>query len=122
MTKAKTTDRSHVTRTRSVTKDHRGVVVGSEVGVTLPIGDTTAHLRFSFWHERIAKSDSQEEILRTVNLVDEFNEEELNRRVPKYRRLIARMLNEEDDDDEPKKKDSDVQARARKRMKKGKKK
>jgi hypothetical protein len=54
--------------------------------------------------------------------VDEFNEEELNRRVPKYRRLIARMLNEEDDDDKPKKKDSDVQTRARKRMKKGKKK
>lgn len=119
-TKGKTTtDRSHAKP--KVTRDHRGVVVGSEIGVTLPIGDTTAHLRFSFWHERIAKSDSADEIRRTASLVDDFNEAELDRRTKKYLRLIARIMNEDDDeeeDDEPKKKgkkQQSVQERARAR-------
>lgn len=99
---------------RTVKKTDSGqVVVGSEVGVTIPVGDTTAHLRFSFWHERLAKSDSQAEIKRVANLVDEFNEEEVDRRVEKYRKVIKRIL-QEDDDEEPR--GSTVQDRARKKM------
>lgn len=114
--------KAEVARSKArVTRDHRGVVVGSEIGVTLPIGDSTAHLRFSFWHERIAKSDSVDEIRKTAALVDEFNEAELDRRMQKYLRLIKRILNEEEADDEPAtkkgkgKKEQSVQERARAR-------
>ncbi len=89
-----------------------GVRVWSEVGLTIPIGDTTAHLRFAFGHERIAKNGTQEEIRKTAALVDEFNESELERRVEKYRRLITRVMQEQD---EPEIKS--VQARARRKMK-----
>jgi hypothetical protein len=86
-TSTKTTDRSHA-RKRSTGE----VIVGSEVGVTLPIGDSTAHLRFSFWHERISPSDSEEDIKATAALVDDFNEAEIERRVKKYRRLVKREM------------------------------
>lgn len=75
------------------------VRMGSEVGVTLPIEDTTAHIRFSFWSERLAKNDSQEELKRTAALIDEFNEAELERRVRKYQRLIRRVSEDDDDED-----------------------
>lgn len=101
------------------------VRVWSEVGVTLPIGESTAHLRFSFGHERLSKSGSQAEIQKTAALVDEFNEAELDRRVVKYRRLIGRILSAEDDEvDEVRSKKNrkkSVQERAQKRLKKGKK-
>lgn len=125
-TKRKPAPERSRSKTRTVTKDHRGVVVGSEVAVTIPIGDTTAHLRFGFWHERIAPGSSQESIRKTAELVDEFNEDELNRRLEKYRRLIIRVMNEEDldededeDEERPKRKKSksSVQERARKKMK-----
>lgn len=75
--------------------------VGSEIGLTLPIGDnTTAHLRFSFWSERLSKNDSMDELKRTAALVDEFNEAELERRVRKYQRLIKRTLEEDEEEDE----------------------
>lgn len=114
---AESKKKAPIERTHSkprITRDERGVVVGSEVGITLPIDDTTAHIRFSFWHERIAKDDTVEEIRKTVMLVDEFNEAELERRIKKYRRLVRREL-----DGEPKKKKGkSVQERAKKRMKK----
>lgn len=103
------------------TDDPAKVIVGSEVGVTLPVGDTTAHIRFSFWHERVS-GPSVAAIRRTADQIDEFNEAELERRVRKYRRVIERTLNDEDSDEpdaEPrKKKKGSVQDRARKRMKK----
>jgi hypothetical protein len=74
-------------------------IVGSEIGVTIPIGDTTAHLRFSFWHERIAKNGTQAELKRVTNALEEFNEAELERQITKARRTIQRVLN--GDDDEP---------------------
>lgn len=71
------------------------VRVWSELGVTLPIGETTAHIRFSFGHERIAKS-TQADIDRAEALVDEFNEKVLDKRVKKHVRTINRILNEAD--------------------------
>ena len=111
--KKPTTDRSHAQH--RVTIDARGVVVGSEIGLTIPIDDSTAHLRFSFWHERIATDDSVEAIKEAAALVDEFNEAELERRLKKYRRIAKRELNESKADAEKKRKNS-VQARAKKRM------
>src|SRR6478735_2538606 len=60
------------------------VRVWSEVGLTVPVGDTTAHIRFLFGHERIAKNDTQEEIKRTEKLIDEFNEAVVEAKVRKY--------------------------------------
>lgn len=97
--KSTTTDRGHATKKRSsfaLMADGR-VRMGSEVGVTLPVGDSTAHIRFSFWHERIAKNDSQEELKRTAAQIDEFNEAELERRIRQYQRLIRRVSEEEDE-------------------------
>lgn len=80
----------------------RGLVMGSEVGMSIPIGDTFAHLRFSFWHERISPSDSIADLKATAELIEEFNEEELDRRVRKMKRLVRQILNEDDDDDKRK--------------------
>lgn len=99
-------------RKRAVRAGER-IIVGSEVGITIPIGDTTAHLRTSFWSERFAKSDSAKDLKAAAELVDEFNEVELDRRVKKYKRIIERILQEEDEDDE-----DTPRARARTKMKK----
>lgn len=96
------------------------VRVWSEIGVTLPIGDTTAHIRFSFGHERVAKNSTQAEIARTSDLVDEFNEKELDKRLTKHVRTIKRVLNEEQKAPKAKKKES-VRDRALRKAKKGKK-
>lgn len=105
------------TKKRAILREGDRVIVGSEVGLTLPIGDTTAHLRFSFWSERFAKSDSDVHLKEAAELVDEFNEAELDRRTKKYKRIIERILQEEDEDDE-----DSPRARARTKLKKGKKK
>lgn len=68
------------------------LIVGSEVGVTLPVGDTTAHIRFSFWSERFTKDGTLTEIRKTAKEVDEFNEEQLERYLEKYMKTIARAL------------------------------
>jgi hypothetical protein len=92
------------------------VRVWSEVGVTIAVTDDPPQfLRFSFGHERIAKSSSQEEIRKTAALVDEFNEAELDRRLAKYRRVVKRAGSEEHDG-KPKK--GSVQDRARKKLRK----
>lgn len=74
-----------------------GVRIGSEIGVTLPIGDTTAHIRFSFWSERIC-ANNPAAIKRTVNLVAEFNDEELNKRLDEYIRQVRRAMGESVDE------------------------
>ncbi len=93
------------------------VRVWSQIGVTLPLGeDTTAHLRFDFGHERIAKKGTDDELRRVAALVDEFNEAELERRLSKYLRLIDRVLEGGDDDDEDEKPKGSPRERARKRL------
>lgn len=100
------------------------VRVWSEVGCTLPIGDTFASFRFSFGHERIAKNSTQAELTRTTALIDEFNAKELEARVEAYKRLVNRILAEGDDEDpeprrnkKPKPSTSSVRDRARKKIK-----
>lgn len=96
------------------------VRVGSAIGVTLPIGDTTAHFRTDFWHERIAPKGTQEEIRKTFALVDEANKAELERRVAEYRRMITRILGEEveDEDDEDEAEETPSE-RAKRRLREG---
>lgn len=79
----------NIARSRGRVNQADGTVrVWSEVGLTLPVGDTTAHIRFLFGHERVAKNDSQAEITRTEKLIDEFNENVVAAKVRKYTRLI----------------------------------
>lgn len=110
-------------RTVRKTSDDR-VVIGSEIGVSIPIGDTFAHLRFSFWSERFAKSDSRADIRKTAEEVDEFNERELDRRLQKHIKTVKAALREmyDDDDDEeeasePKGSKVSVRDRAKARLK-----
>jgi hypothetical protein len=110
-------------RTIRETSDER-VVVGSEIGVTLPVGDTTAHLRFSFWSERYAKDSSRKSVREAAEACDEFNEAELERRLGKHLRMIHQAVDEiengEDDDpkdSKPKSNKVSVRDRAKKRLK-----
>lgn len=88
---------------RTVRKATDGmVVVGSEIGVSLPIGDTFAHIRFSFWSERLCRDD-RESVRKTAAEVDEFNERELDRRLSKHVKMVRAALRETyDEDDDPK--------------------
>ncbi len=92
--------------------DAKQVRIYSEVGMTLPIGDTTAHIRFTFGHERIAKNDTQAEIRRTEKLIDEFNEKVVQEKVQKYTRLIVAWQGEAEADET-----EGVRARARRKAK-----
>lgn len=96
-------------------KREGGVRVGSSAGLTLPIGDTTAHFRFEFWHERIAKNDSLSELKKTERLIHEFNLEVLESRTEEYQRAIKRIMNDEDDDEEDEG-PRNVKARAKRRV------
>lgn len=97
------------------------VRVWSEVGVTVAVTDDPPQfLRFLFGHERIAKNSTQEEIRRTANLIDEFNEGELERRLKKYVRILLRGVDDDEDDETParkKKGGESVKDRVRKRVK-----
>lgn len=93
-----------------------GVRVWSELAVTLPLGDTTAHLRFAFGHERLAKSSAEVDVKKAAAMTDSFNEEELERRIRKYRRVIERALSDEDDDEDASDKQKASSARARAAM------
>jgi len=97
--------------------ERKGVRVWSEVGLTLAVTDDPPQfIRFAFGHERIAKSDSVEEIRKTAALVDEFNEAELERRIKKYKNLVRRETAE----DEPNRvKEGSVRERARRRLNDG---
>lgn len=75
------------------------VRVWSEVGLTLPVDDTTAHIRFLFGHERLAKNDTQAEIRKTEKLIDEFNERTVSDKVEKYTRLIRSLQAAAQEDD-----------------------
>lgn len=104
--------------TTKKTKVNEPVSVWSEVGVTLPIGDTYAHFRFSFGHERIAKNGTQAELKRVAALIDEFNSEELERRVDVYMNLVKRVMSEDHTvEPETKDKKGSVRDRAKKRLK-----
>lgn len=92
------------------------VRVWSTVGATIPIPDSYGNIKFSFGHERIARSDSQESISKTEALIDEFNEKTLEKRLNKYFRMYRRVEGESESSDDS------VKARARKKLKKGKKK
>lgn len=69
--------------------------VYSEVGVTVAVSeDPPQFVRYTFGHERIARSDSTEEIERTERLVHEVNERMVEKRVRELVRLVKRVHNE----------------------------
>lgn len=96
--------------------DDGTVRVWSTAGATVPIPDTYGSIRFSFGHERIARSDSPEQIKRTEALIHEFNEDVLEKRITQYLRMFKRIESEVEADD------GSVSYRAKARLKKGKKK
>lgn len=80
------------------------VKVWGHVGIKVPITDLQFGMfEFSFGHERWAKSGTQEDIRNASRLVDEFNEQQLDRLFRKYLRQIRR-INREESHDPPKKK------------------
>lgn len=95
--------------------DDGTVRVWSTVGATIPIPDSYGNIKFSFGHERIARSDSQDAITKTEALIDEFNEKTLEKRLNKYFRMYRRIDNEVSEDD------GSVKSRAKKKLKKSKK-
>ena len=79
------------------------VRVWSSVGVTIPIqNDPPAFLRFSFGHERIAKKGTAAEVSRVADAVDEFNENELQKRLKKYVRMVRVISNDPEHEEKPK--------------------
>lgn len=98
---------------RAPSRPDGAVRVWSSVGITVAITDDPPQfLKLEFGHERLAKSDTTEELRRVARLIDEFNEAEIEKRVEQYTRLIRRHgveVGEEDDSDS-------VRARARRRI------
>lgn len=86
------------TRSRGQRKQDDGSVrVWSEFGMTLPVGESMAFIKFAFGHERIAPNDNVETLKRTVADIDKFNEEEAERRIRKYTRLVSAWESDEQD-------------------------
>jgi hypothetical protein len=93
------------------------VRVWSTAGATIPVPDTPyANIRFSFGHERIARSGSQDAIKKTEQLVHDFNEEVLEKRISQYLRMFKRIEGEVEAED------GTVSQRAKAKLKKQKKK
>lgn len=105
---------------RSTTKKSsdstKAVRVWSEVGVTVCItDDPPQYLKFTFGHERLAKSGSQVELQKTARQIDEFNEAEIEKRIDQYTRLIkAHEIEVGETDPEPR--EGSVKQRIRKRL------
>lgn len=87
------------------------VKVWGSVGIKVPIPDIEYGMfEFTFGHERYARSATQEDIRNAARLVDEFNEQQLDRLFRKYLRQLRRIDREES-----------VSPRKQKKRKKGKK-
>lgn len=99
------------TRSRGMRKQTDGTVrVWSEFGMTIPVGESMAFIKFTFGHERIAP-DSSETTLRKVTAdIDKYNEEEAERRIRKYTRLVTAWEADEEDQER-----EDTRSRARRR-------
>lgn len=96
------------------------LVIGVEVGVSLPVGDTYAHLRYSFWCEQAIENTSMAARKRAAADLDEYVEAELDRRVRKSMKIIRRALDETEEEEVPKEPRSEkvsVRERALKRTK-----
>lgn len=98
------------------------LVIGVEVGVSLPVGDTYAHLRYSFWCEQAIENTSMAARKRAAADLDEYAEAELDRRVRKAMKIIRRALDETGEAEvevpkEPRSEKVSVRDRAVKRIK-----
>jgi hypothetical protein len=97
------------------------LVIGVEVGVSLPVGDTYAHLRYSFWCEQAIENKSMAARKRAAADLDEWVEAELDRRVRKSMKVIRRALDETGEEEvevpkEPRSEKVSVRDRARKKI------
>lgn len=96
------------------------LVIGVEVGVSLPVGDTYAHLRYSFWCEQTIENTSMAARKRAAADLDEYVEAELDRRVRKSMKIIRRAMAETEEEEVPKEPRSEkvsVRDRALKKVK-----
>ena len=70
----------------------KAVRVWGEAGITVAVsGDPPQFLKVMFGHERIAPSDSKVVLDKYEKLVNDYNEEVVERRAKRYRRLIRRI-------------------------------
>lgn len=56
-----------------------------------------AFMKFTFGHERIAPNDSLTTLKKVVADIDKFNEEEAERRIRKYTRMVQTWEGDEKD-------------------------
>lgn len=72
--------------------ERSGNRIWSTVGVTLPIPDTFASVRFSFGHERYAKSDKPKDLIAAEGEMHEFNEKVLERRLAEHKAMLEDLV------------------------------
>ncbi len=84
------------------------VRVWSSFGLSLPIGDSYAHFKCDFGHERIAKSSKKSDIDNVADAIDSYNEERLLGIIERYSEIVKDAVEEVEN--------STVKGRAKKRM------
>lgn len=85
-------DEPTVEELKGVVVTSLGIKVWGHVTVKVPVpGMDYAMCEYGFGHERYAKNDTQEEILKAARLIEEFNTEHLGKRLPKILRDIRRI-------------------------------
>lgn len=73
----------------------KSVRVWGEAGITLAVtSDPPQFVRVSFGHERIAPDDSEATIKRYEKMVNDYNEDVVERRARKLVRMIKRVNKE----------------------------
>lgn len=73
-------------------KDEEQSRIWSTVGATLPIPDTYASIRFSFGHERYAKSSDPKDLRKAEAEMHEFNKKVLEDRLNEHRDRLAELV------------------------------
>lgn len=77
---------------RSALDDPKAVRVWGEAGITVAITDDPPQfVKVLFGHERIAPNGSQTTLDKYEKLVNDYNEEVVERRAKRYRRLLGRI-------------------------------
>jgi hypothetical protein len=72
-------------------KDDKESKIWSTVGVTLPVADY-ASIRFSFGHERFAKSYKPKDLAEAEDAMHEFNKTVLDRRLQEHKTMMTELL------------------------------
>jgi hypothetical protein len=77
---------------RSAADEPKAVRVWGEAGITIAVTDDPPQfVKFVFGHERIAPDDREATLKKVEERINTFNEEVVERRAKKYRRLLRRI-------------------------------